>query len=212
MFCGVDEAGRGPAIGPLVVGCVFVEDDSLLRELGVRDSKKLTPKRREEIFEVIVSECVYSIVSASAEEIDEKRKRYSLNDIEIQMFHQAVSAHPADTVYADCPDVDEVRFSRILSASLNGMNVVGKHKADDTYPVVSAASIVAKVTRDRAVEAIQKEFGTDIGSGYPSDEVTMAFIEKWIKQNGACPPHTRRSWEPVKKLLSDSRNTKITDW
>ena len=213
MFCGVDEAGRGSVMGPLVVGAVYVEDDSILKEIGVKDSKKLTPRSRERMYDRIVAEASdYSVVIASAAEIDDRRTRMSLNDVELEMFREAVSKIPVTRVYADCPDVNEMSFSSSLSVRLNNITVIGRHKADDTYPVVSAASIVAKVTRDRIVEEISKEFGKDIGSGYPSDQQTMDFIKEWIKENGVSPKHTRNSWEPVRKLLSVSANTKITDW
>ena len=213
MFCGVDEAGRGSVMGPLVVGAVYVEDDSVLKEIGVRDSKKLTPKSRERMYDQIVTEAAdYAIVIASAADIDDRRTRMSLTEVELEMFREAVSKIPVTRVYADCPDVNEMSFSSALSIRLNNITVIGRHKADDTYPVVSAASIVAKVTRDRMIEDISREFGVDIGSGYPSDQQTMDFIKGWIKKNGVSPKHTRNSWEPVRKLLSVSANTRITDW
>lgn len=213
MFCGVDEAGRGSVMGPLVVGAVYVEDDSFLKDIGVRDSKKLTPKSRERMYDRIIAEaCDYSVIIASAADVDERREKMSLNEVELEMFREAVSKCQVSRVYADCPDVNEMAFSSALSIRLNNITVIGRHKADDTYPVVSAASIVAKVTRDRMIEDISREFGTDIGSGYPSDQKTMDFIKEWIKKNGVSPKHTRNSWEPVRKLLSVSANTKITDW
>ena len=213
MFCGVDEAGRGSVMGPLVVGAVYVEDDSFLKDIGVRDSKKLTPKSRERMYDRIVAEASdYAVIIASAADVDERREKMSLNEVELEMFREAVSKCQVSRVYADCPDVNEMAFSSALSIRLNNITVIGRHKADDTYPVVSAASIVAKVTRDRMIEDISREFGTDIGSGYPSDQKTMDFIKEWIKKNGVSPKHTRNSWEPVRKLLSVSANTKITDW
>lgn len=212
MICGVDEAGRGSVMGPLVVGSVYVENDDSLRELGVKDSKKLSEKNRERMYKEIVASYDYSAVVITAENIDLKRKRQSLNVIEMEMFAEACSKIKVDTVYADCPDPNEMIFSSSLSVKLNGINVVGRHKADDTYPVVSAASIIAKVTRDRMISEISEEFGTNIGSGYPSDHFTMEFIEKWIKENGYAPKYTRCSWEPVKHLISASRTTKLTDW
>lgn len=213
MFCGIDEAGRGSVLGPLVVGCVYVEDDADLIKIGVKDSKKLTPKTRERMFDEIIA-CAksYSVIVATAKDIDARREKISLNEIELEMFRDAASKIPVSEVYADCPDVNEMAFSSALSVRLNNVKVVGKHKADDTYPVVSAASIIAKVTRDRMVQEICEEFGTDIGSGYPSDEVTMGFIESWIEKNGKPPRHTRNSWEPVRKLMTRNKNTRITDW
>lgn len=213
MICGVDEAGRGPVMGPLVVCAVYVEDESPLAEIGVKDSKKLTPKTRERMYDRIM-EVVddHHLEIASASDIDALMATESLNAIELGMFAKAVSKRPVSAIYADCPDVNESRFSTQLSSMVNGETVVGKHKADDTYPVVSAASIVAKVTRDRMIEEIADRFGVDIGSGYPSDRKTMDFIESWVRKNGSPPPDVRRSWEPVRKLLMVSKNTRITDW
>jgi len=212
MFCGIDEAGRGSVMGPLVVGSVYCESDEELLNIGVKDSKKLTPKTREKMFELISDSFRTHTVIATAEDIDSKRKTMTLNVIELEMFIKAASHTQLSAVYADCPDVNESGFSRDMSSQIKNVKIVAKHKADDIYPVVSAASIIAKVTRDRMIEDIQKEFRTDIGSGYPSDVVTMRFIEKWIKENGTPPKHTRCSWEPVRQLMTVSKNTKISDW
>ncbi len=214
MYCGVDEAGRGSVMGPLVVGAVFVESDDLLLEIGVKDSKKLTPKRRESMYErLIASVPGWSVSIASAADIDRLRKTMSLNDVELRMFCDAVSKHPASEVIADCPDVNESGFTSRFKTALDAdVAVIAKHKADDTYPVVSAASIIAKVTRDRMMEEIRERFGTDVGSGYPSDRHTMEFIESWIKRYGKAPEEVRCSWEPVRAMLSMRSNTKISDW
>ncbi|MCL2786319.1 MAG: ribonuclease HII, partial [Methanomassiliicoccaceae archaeon] len=131
---------------------------------------------------------------------------------EMRMFADAASGMKVSRVYADCPDVNESAFASALSLMLGGTKVVAEHKADERYPVVSAASIVAKVTRDRMLHDIALEFGTDIGSGYPSDPVTTEFIAKWIKENGNPPPHTRRTWETVRKMMMLHKNKRITDW
>ena len=213
MFCGVDEAGRGPVMGPLVVGAVYVDDDAALRELGVKDSKKLSPKRREELYDKIIDVAEgYSIITLSAEEIDAKRARMSLNMVEMEMFAEAVSRMPVTRVYVDCPDPNEEKFGNMLSVRIDNTPVTARHKADDTYPVVSAASILAKVTRDRLIAEISEEFGENIGSGYPSDPVTISFIEKWLKEKGCTPRHTRNSWDTVKNLKSRLLVRKITDW
>ena len=212
MFCGIDEAGRGSVMGPLVVGSVYCESDEILMKIGVRDSKKLTPASRERMYDMICGEFQTSVVIASASDIDERRKTMTLNIIELEMFIEAAQVTPVSAVYADCPDVNEAGFTRMMSSRLKDTRIVAKHKADDIFPVVSAASIIAKVTRDRLVSEIEAEFGAVIGSGYPSDTVTMEFIEKWIKENGSPPEHTRCSWEPVRQLMTVSKNTKISDW
>lgn len=214
MNCGVDEAGRGPMFGPLVVGAVYCSDDSVLREIGVRDSKKLTPAQRERMYDQIDGAVEHwCTVPISAEEIDERMKTQSLNMIELGMFVEAVTRYPADAVYADCPDVNTERFGNIMSARIeDGRRVVAAHKADALYPVVSAASIMAKVTRDRMLDDLRKEFGCEIGSGYPSDETTVRFIENWIKENGSPPKHTRTSWEPVRKMMAARHTASLDDW
>lgn len=213
MFCGIDEAGRGPVMGPLVVGAVYVEDDAPLRQIGVRDSKKLTPAARERMYDKIIEASAgHRLVVASAAEIDDRMTRMNLNQIEFEMFVEAASEMPISRVYADCPEPNEMNYSSALSLRLGNTVAVGRHKADDTFPVVSAASIIAKVTRDRLIADIAREFDADIGSGYPSDPYTMAFIEKWIRKNGVAPKHTRTSWEPVRRLMSVSTNTKIDEW
>ena len=211
MHCGVDEAGRGSVMGPLVVGVVSVESDEPLLRIGVKDSKKLTPRARERMYEEITAVADWGTVIATAADIDARRKEMSLNDVELNMFAEAVRSSGA-VVYADCPDVNEVSFGRRLGALVPDAEIIAKHKADDTYPVVSAASIVAKVTRDRMMDEIRTEFGTNIGSGYPSDHYTMDFIAEWIKTNGKAPAHVRCSWEPVRQMLSARANTKISDW
>ncbi len=213
VYCGIDEAGRGSVMGPLVVGIVRTDDDKGLMSLGVKDSKKLTPRKRETIYAELVESYDTHVIEVSAAEIDRQRDHISLNEIELNMFAEAFNGLSAGTLYADCPDVNERNFSESMRAKCGGVcRVVAEHKADDRYPVVSAASIVAKVTRDRRITEISKEFGINIGSGYPSDRITMDFIERWIKEKGRAPAYTRCSWEPVRRLTSLAANTKISDW
>lgn len=164
------------------------------------------------MYHKIIGSSEHRVVVISAEEIDSKRGSASLNEIELQMFADAISGMELTEVYADCPDVNESAFGHALSLRSGNAKVISKHKADDTYPVVSAASIIAKVTRDRMMRDIACEFGTEIGSGYPSDPVTVEFIASWIKENGNPPPHTRCSWETVKKMMALHKNKRITDW
>lgn len=214
MICGVDEAGRGPMLGPLVVGAVWCSDDRLLRRLGVKDSKQLSKETREHMYSRIDRDAdAWAVEVMDAEEIDRLMSQESLNEIELGMFAKVAGKRSFDTLYADCPDVDAERFGRILSVHIGGgTKVVAEHKADARYPVVSAASIMAKVTRDRIISDISREFGTEVGSGYPSDRTTVEFVQKWIKEHGVAPKHTRCSWAPVKRMLAASHNTSLDDW
>ena len=213
MFCGVDEAGRGPVLGPLVVASVGTDDDEELRKMGVKDSKQLSPKHREELFHEITASYPYYVVIRESHEIDQARQVMNLNELEILMFAEAIAALPASQAFVDCADVNEMSFGRRIEALIpSGIEVRSFHKADVIYPVVSAASIVAKVTRDRLIEQLSLSLGMDVGSGYPSDPRTIRFLEKWIKDNGNPPSCARASWETTRRLIANSRSTKITDW
>ena len=155
-YCGIDEAGRGSVMGPMVVGILRTGEDEGLVSLGVKDSKKLSPKRREEIYEELVGSYDTFAVEVTAAEIDSLRKTKSLNEIELDMFAEACGLLPGSYFYADCPDVNAERFQALLQRRVKG-RVVAKHGADEHYPAVSGASIVAKVTRDRRMEEIRSE-------------------------------------------------------
>jgi ribonuclease HII len=213
MICGVDEAGRGPVIGPLVVAAVMVDDDTVLRSIKVKDSKQLTPVKRDELALEIRRNARVEVEIIEAVRLDEMMAIESLNDIEVRAFASIISTMKADLVYADACDVDPKRFSRNIRGHLKyNPQMVCEHKADERYPVVSAASIIAKTVRDRRVKEIGMELGQSIGSGYAHDEVSLAFLENWIKEKGDVPPHTRRTWETAKRKLSASKNAKLTDW
>ena len=213
MICGVDEAGRGPVLGPLVVAGVQVESDVPLRHLNVRDSKKLSAERRELLAPEIekVSRCEVVVVPAA--DIDVMRARMSLNDFEAHLFASIVEKLHPETAYVDAVDVDEIEFKRAILKQLPfEVEIVSQHEADDLFPVVSAASIVAKVRRDAEMRRIESEFGEPIGSGYPSDPVTIAFLEKWIRAKGSPPPYTRLTWDTTRRLLAEAKNRKLEEF
>ncbi len=213
MICGLDEAGRGPMVGPIVVGAVWCTDEEVLRELGVKDSKKLTPKKREALYGEITSAAAHwEVVPLTAAELDSAMSQKNLNEVEMSLFAEAVSRYSADLVEVDCPEVNTERFGTVLSAMMGGVKVDARNKADDIFPAVSAASIVAKVTRDRFIEDIKAEIGIDVGSGYPSDPATKRYVEEWINKNGTLPPHTRGSWKPVRELLSKKKTVSLDNW
>ncbi|MEM4262642.1 MAG: ribonuclease HII [Thermoplasmata archaeon] len=203
MICGIDEAGRGPIIGPLVICGLAVEKDDLLRQLGVRDSKKLSKRRREELCPKI--EKVASgieIVEISASEIDALRQEMTMNQLEAKIFASIIHKLAPSVAYVDAADVDAERFGQDILQELDfKVNIISQHKADETYPVVSAASILAKVRRDERVAEIEQAIGEPIGSGYASDPTTVAFIESWLERNGSLPPHVRKSWDTTSRLM-----------
>ncbi len=218
MICGVDEAGRGPVIGPLVVAGVNFNDDSKLIEFKVKDSKKLTPKRREILAVKIKQNCIsYEILVIPAKDIDDMRKVMTLNEIEVNAFSKIIKKLKPDICYVDSADVNEKRFSDDILANLSFKpDIISKHKADDIYPVVSAASIIAKTKRDEEIRNIaielEKKLNLPMGSGYPADPITQKFLRKWLDRYKSLPPQVRRSWQTTRNILKEKSIKKIDDF
>ncbi|AEK72110.1 ribonuclease HII [Thermococcus sp. 4557] len=202
-LAGIDEAGRGPVIGPMAIAAVVVDERNVpkLEELGVKDSKKLTPRRRERLFDEIISLLDdYVVLELWPEEIDSREG--TLNEFEVENFVKALNSLKVkpDVIYIDAADVKEARFGEDIGKRLDfKAEIIAEHKADDKFVPVSAASIIAKVTRDRAIEKLKEKYG-EIGSGYPSDPRTRAFLENYYREHGEFPPIVRRSWKTLKKI------------
>jgi ribonuclease HII len=113
----------------------------------------------------------------------------------------------------DSADVSEETFKQDIENELDfEVEIISKHGADELYPVVSAASIIAKTTRDGEIRKIAEEIGQDIGSGYPSDQKTMGFLKAWVDEHGNAPPHTRLSWKTTQRVLNEAKTKKIEDY
>lgn len=213
LQAGIDEAGRGPVLGPLVVAGVAVEDPSILTELGCRDSKMLTPGRREAIDRQLRAHSGVRIEvrSIPADVLDEERKRWTLNEIEVRRFRDIAETWQPGLLFVDAADVDAARFGRLVGRDLPATKVVSEHRADDTYPVVGAASIVAKVARDAAIaelaRRLERQLEMPLGSGYASDPFTQSFVRTWHERFGDLPEGARRSWAPMRELLAPRKAT-----
>jgi ribonuclease HII len=205
LIAGVDEAGRGCLIGPLVVAGVAFEKEVIpqLSELGVRDSKKLTPKRRGEIADSINDLAIgVSYFELQPRSIDlvvfRNVKLRKLNYVEAMVMAKVIRELRPDEAYVDACDVNAERYGKIIAKVLGyKLNVVSEHRADSTYLVVSAASILAKVRRDAIVFKLHDRYG-DFNSGYPSDGKTITWLEQWFHDHDECPDCVRASWKPVK--------------
>ena len=215
IVCGVDDAGRGSMIGPLVIAGVSMRHDRIkrLRDIGVRDSKVLTPARRSELYDQITSEadgwCVSRIGPST---VDRSVSKHRLNALEARYMAKAIARLGPGIAYVDSCDVNARRFGEAVSSMAGGngggrCSVRSHHKADSRFEVVAAASIVAKVTRDREIAKIARRHGGrgEVGSGYPSDRRTVGFVEKWIGGGEGAPPFARSSWKPVRMMLMDAR-------
>jgi len=200
-------------LGPLVICGVACESDVPLRQLNVRDSKKLSPERREALFPEIQKVCRAEVIVVAAEEIDAMRREMTMNDLEAKLFARVIEKLHPEVAYVDSADVDEHEFKKAILRSLPfEVDIVSKHGADDLFPVVSAASIIAKVSRDAAIRKVEEEIGQKVGSGYSHDAETIAFLEKWVREKGALPPHTRASWDTAKRLMSAANTHKIDEF
>ncbi len=202
MICGVDEAGKGPVMGPMVVAAVSVENAKLVENLGFKDSKLLSSQRRLKLFNLIKQNYSYEIEIINVEKIDEYRMKNQLNLLNRKAFEKVISKLNPNVAYVDAADVNEERFGREIKINLTNSNdtdVISMHKADSMIPVVAAASIIAKQTRELEIKKLKKEIG-DFGSGYPSDERTIKFLKSYFHDNSRWPPGTRKSWKTIERI------------
>jgi len=206
LVAGVDDAGRGPVIGPLVIAGVLLKESDIpkLQPLGVKDSKLLSPRRRESLEPEILRLAVrHEALFLSPYEIDDhvlngKRLR-RLNWLEAKTMAKVVEELRPEIAYLDASDIDEERFGRQVQELIPfPIQIISKHNADRDNLVVAAASILAKVNRDRAVAELREVYG-DFGSGYPSDPRTVRFLRDCARR-GAFPDCVRMSWKTLKRI------------
>lgn len=219
LIAGIDDAGRGPIIGPLVIAGVLINEINLprLRDLGVKDSKLLSPPRREQLaVEVRKIALKYHIVSLSPMEIDKVvetgRKLHRLNRLEAQTMAKVIAVLKPNVAYVDASDVLADRFKQHILENLSfEVEIISEHKADSKYPIVSAASIIAKVERDNAIEKLKGKYGNlgDIGSGYSTDPRTIRFLERWFAKYGYYPEFVRKSWKPAKEIKNNAESKQM---
>ncbi len=201
MFAGVDEAGKGAVLGPLVVAAVGCDSDADLAAIPVRDSKTLTPAARTDLFGRITARAIYTVLVIEADEIDFTRRSMTMNQLMARAHAAVIRELQPEIAYVDACDVIAPRYGRSVSSHLIApCRVIAAHHADENIPVVSAAGIVAKVVRDRLIGELAEEYG-QIGSGYPSDGTTIAFLEEYIAGHGHPPPIARASWETTRQIL-----------
>jgi len=202
QICGVDDAGRGSLLGPLVIAGILIEKTKIpkLSALGVKDSKKLTAKTREKLYKkIILIVDSYYVVKISPKSIDNSVKKHGLNKLEAKYMAKVISKLNPDTSFVDSCDVNPKRFGKEISRLSNNKKIRSYHHADSRFIVVSAASIIAKVTRDKVITRLRKDH--DLGSGYPSDRKTINFVKKYYKTQKIMPNFVRKSWKPAQKII-----------
>ena len=206
---GVDEAGRGPVLGSLFVACVSADPTTL--PAGIDDSKRLTSTRREALAaELRADERVsVAIVEVTSEAIDDG----SLNALTVTAMADAIDRVAPDCAgVVDACDTDAGRFGRrVASETASEVEIVAEHGADETHEIVGAASIVAKVARDEHVAGFAAEHGP-VGSGYPSDGTTRAFLREYVREHGDLPPFARVSWQTSRDILEAADQSALADF
>jgi len=165
---------------------------------------------------LIIDRCdSFKILIVTPKEIDQREEnKITLNELEESKMAEIIRALKPSNIYIDAVDVIENRFRDSILKRLDYKpdELISKHKADDLFPIVSAASIVAKDKRDTLIEELKEKFG-DFGSGYPSDRRTIDFLRIWIKEKKKSPPFARKSWATIRKIIAeDLHNKKITDF
>lgn len=212
---GIDEAGRGAVIGPLVIAGVLIEeeDSRKLKELGVRDSKELSPEKREELYPKILKIAKdYAAIKVSAREIDELRKEKNLNRIEADKMAEMIRLMKADRAYVDAPQVSTEKFKKVLlDLAKNHTEIIAENYADKKFPVCSAASIIAKVTRDREIESIKKVVGFNFGVGYSHDSRSIEFVKRCLSEK-TFQEYIRHSWVTVSSLKEKRKQKTLKEF
>lgn len=216
-IAGIDEAGRGPIIGPLVIaGVVFPAGDlDWLEDLAARahpktpraklslDSKDISPRRRRELFDLIETRCFQKAIKVvSAATIDVTRgDGVSLTDLEAHQMGRIVEELTADTYYIDAAssNADGYRDQVQRLSGKADAHLIAEHKADTNYLVVGAASVLAKETREQVLDDLKAKHG-DFGSGYPTDPKTKAFLVRHYRAHRSFPPWVRHSWASIANL------------
>lgn len=211
MYVGVDEAGKGPVLGSMFVAAVRAELEAI--PTTVDDSKRLSANRREEVATAVREHVdAISVVEIPVDRID---------DPETDMNELTVAGHAdalAELVGGDCEcyldagDTNAVRFERRVENRIDEtVDLRAEHGADETYPIVSAASIIAKSAREAHVERLASEYGA-VGSGYPGDETTRTFLRKFVHEQEQLPACARESWQTSQDILGEIDQAALTDF
>ncbi|MBI2547180.1 MAG: ribonuclease HII [Candidatus Aenigmarchaeota archaeon] len=217
---GIDEAGRGAVLGPLVVGGVTIDTKSekKLKALGVKDSKKLTPQRREELYKQIelVAKDVFVLKVAPCRIDTYRSMGVNLDRIEAMKMAEIIDFNSSKKVFIDSLTSNPEKFKGVIEHFVKNKSVelVVDNYMDESVISVSAASIIAKVERDKEIEELKKQVGVDFGVGYPHDPLTIQFLEKTIKEtNGKnLPDYIRKSWVTTEMLQEKSWQRKVMDF
>lgn len=222
LILGIDDAGRGPVIGPMILAGVLVnkETEKEFRKIGVKDSKQLTEKRREFLAEIIREKAeTFEVVIIHPDEIEENNKNgVKLNEVEAlacaKIINKINKGFKEMEVIIDCPSPSIGKWREFLVSNisnLSNLKVSCEHKADKNHISVSAASIIAKSVREKEMSKLKEKYGKSIGSGYTSDPITSKFLVKNIKKlnnHGIF----RKTWSTWKDAMAVTEQKKLSEF
>lgn len=219
IIAGVDEAGRGPVLGPLVMAALSIEESELkkLEWLGVKDSKLLSSEVREELFpriHEIIKDFRIEVIEPDAIDLSLQEANTNLNWLEADTSSRMISELAPDEAIVDCPSPNipaykEYFMNKMAPRVRENINLIMEHKADANYLIVAAASIVAKVIRDRYIDRMKLELGVDFGSGYMSDPLTQDFLDKYHDKY----PHLfRKKWQSYKDAVERKQQKRLGEF
>ena len=202
FICGVDDTGRGSLVGPLLIAGVSLKRSKIrkLSSMGIKDSKKLSPSNRKRLYKKIIEFAdAYYIARINPKTIDRSVKKHNLNHLEAKYMAKVISKLNPNISYVDSCDTNAKRYGVEIGKMAKKSKIRSYHHADSRFVIVSAASILAKVNRDKAISKLRKTH--DLGSGYPSDKKTIKYVSKYISTKKQIPSFVRESWKPVQSML-----------
>ena len=210
---GIDESGRGPVAGPMTMCGYLIDEDRIveLKNLGVKDSKLLTEKKRSSLAPKLKKlSDDFIVLKISATEIDKLRSVSNLNVLEIERMQHMINMFRPDRVIIDSPEVNTKKFSAKVMAKVKDkkIEIVSENFADKNHIEVGAASILAKVERDAEIKKLHKKYGF-FGSGYATDEITIRFLKDWMKKNKEFPDFVRKSWFTAQWIKQEHEQTNM---
>jgi len=223
FVAGIDEAGRGPLIGPLVIAAAAIVEghEPELKALGVKDSKLLTETQREDILKELVRIIHYELIIIQPLEIDDTLASPNTNLNWLEADHGAALLNKLQVklednisrCIIDCPSTNIKAYTKYFQEKVDDKDIIlqVEHKADLNHLIVGAASIIAKVTREKEIDKIKKKLKIDFGSGYPSDPKTKAFVEKYHSEKEYSHLF-RKSWETYKKITRSKMQKGLGDF
>ena len=214
LICGIEEAGRGPVIGPLIMVGLAIEEKDLvkLKELGVKDSKQLTIKQicilKEKILKIPNKHILLKIKPKEIDDAVDGNNSLNLNWLEATKTAELLNQLNPDKTFIDCPSPNIQKYKNYLKRYIKNKEIelIAEHKADVNYPIVSAASIIAKCIREEEVAKIEKLVGQSIGSGYPSNPICQRFLRE---NHDKYPELIRHSWESYKRVIKEKQQKSL---